>query len=97
MTLHFHWLHAARWLAHAHVSRAVTLVLSVIGISLLCSALRVIDAAVSGALIDYRAAAVAPAASSASNAPEAILGAGPAPVDASLVEVPEATVQAISL
>jgi hypothetical protein len=97
MTLHFHWLHAQRWLAHAHVSRAVTLVLSVIGISLLSSALRVLDAAVSGALIDYRAAAVAPAASGASNAPDAILDTGPASVDASLVEVPEATVQAISL
>ena len=32
MTLHFHWLHAPRWLAHAHVSRAVSLVLSVIGV-----------------------------------------------------------------
>ena len=25
MTLHFHWLHAPRWLAHAPASRAVTL------------------------------------------------------------------------
>ena len=60
MTLHFHWLHAPRWLAHAHVSRAMTLVLGVIGVSLLFSALRVVDAAVSGALVERRAAAVAP-------------------------------------
>ena len=52
MTLHFHWLHAPRWLAHAHVNRAMTLVLGVIGVSLLFSALRVVDAAVSGALVE---------------------------------------------
>jgi hypothetical protein len=99
MTLHFHWLHAPRWLAHAHVSRAVSLVLGVIGVSLLFSALRVLDVAVSGALIERPAVAVAPAAS---GTPDAMPGtdpasAGPAPVDASLVEVPEATVAAISL
>ncbi len=102
MTLHFHWLHAPRWLAHAHVSRAVTLVLGVIGVSLLFSALKVLDVAVSGALIERRAAAVAPAASGLPTAPDVTLGADPtsagsAPVDASLVEVPEATVEAISL
>ena len=99
MTLHFHWLHAPRWLAHAHVSRAVSLVLGVICVSLLFSALRVIDAAVSGALVERHAVAVAPAAS---GAPDAMVGtdptgAGPAAVDASLVDVPEATVEAISL
>jgi len=102
MTLHFHWLHAPRWLAHAHVSRAMTLVLGVIGVSLLFSALRVLDVAVSGALIERRTAAVAPAASGSPLAPDVMLrtdptGSGPAPVDASLVEVPEATVEAISL
>ena len=102
MTLHFHWLHAPRWLAHAHVSRAVTLVLGVIGVSLLFSALRVVDAATSGALVERRAVAVAPAASGSPTAPDVMLGtsapgAGAAPVDASLVEVPEATVEAISL
>jgi hypothetical protein len=101
MTLHFHWLHAPRWLAHAHVSRAVTLVLGVIGASLLFSALRVVDAAFSGALVDTHAAVAAPAASG-SSAPDLMLGAdptaaGPAPVDASLVQVPEATVEAVSL
>ena len=55
MTLHFDWIHAPRWLAHAHVSRAVSLVLGVIGVSLLFSALRVVDAAVSGALIARQA------------------------------------------
>ena len=102
MTLHFHWLHAPRWLAHAHVSRAVTLVLGVIGVSLLFSALRVLDVAVSGALVERRAAAVTPAASGSAMAPDVMVGsdptgAGPASVEASLVEVPEATVEAISL
>ena len=100
MTLHFHWLHAPRWLAHAHVSRAVSLVLGVIGVSLLFGALRVLDVAVSGALIERHAVAVAPAASGSPIAPDVMTGTGPtggAPVDASLVEVPEATVEAISL
>ena len=55
MTLHFDWLHAPRWMAHAHVNRAMTIVLGVIGVSLLFSALRVVDAAVSGALIERHA------------------------------------------
>jgi hypothetical protein len=102
MTLHFHWLRAPRWLAHAHVSRAVTLVLGVIGVSLLFSALRVVDAAFSGALVSVPPVAAASPASGPSSAPELTLGAdpratAPAPVDASLVEVPEATVEAISL
>ena len=99
MTLHFHWLHAPRWLAHAHVSRAVTLVLGVIGVSLFFSALRVIDVAVSGALIERRAVVVAPAASGSPNVMVGAepTGSGAAPVDATLVEVPEATVEAISL
>ena len=102
MTLHFHWLHAPRWLAHAHVSRAVSLVLGVIGVSLLFGALHVLDVAVSGALIERHAVAVAPAASGSPIAPDVTMvsdptGGGPAPVDASLVEVPEATVEAISL
>ena len=102
MTLHFHWLHAPRWLAHAHVSRAVSLVLGVIGVSLLFSALRVVDAAFSGSLIDNHAVAAAPAASGAPSSPDTMIGAdptgaGPAHVDATLVDVPEATVEAISL
>ncbi len=103
MTLHFHWLHAPRWLAHAHVSRAVSLVLGVIGVSMLFSALRVVDAAFSGALIDsHHAVAAAPAASGSPSSPDMMIGvdptaAGPAHVDATLVEVPEATAEAISL
>ena len=102
MTLHFHWLHAPRWLAHAHVSRAVSLVLGVIGVSLLFSALRVLDVAVSGALVERHAVAVAPGPTGSAITPDGMIGtdptaAGPAPVDASLVEVPEATVEAISL
>ena len=101
MTLHFHWLHAPRWLAHAHVSRAMTLVLGVIGVSLLFGALRVLDVAVSGALVETargrgRAGGFRPPVR------DVLIGTDPtargaAAVDASLVDVPEATVEAISL
>ena len=97
MTLHFHWLHAPRWLANAHVNRAVTLVLGIIGVSLLFSALRVVDAAVSGAVLAHRVVAVVPAAS---GSPELLIGTDPTsackPVDTDL-DVPDATVEAISL
>jgi len=99
MTLHFHWLHAPRWLAHGHVNRAMTLVLGIIGVSLLFSALRVVDAAVSGALVERRAPATVPMASGAMAGPEFVIGTEPpaasAPIDA--VEVPDATAEAISL
>ncbi len=99
MTLHFHWLHAPRWLANTHVSRAVTLVLGVIGVSLLFSALRVLDTAFSGALVAPRAVAAAPAASGTADVVQGTdpTAGGPTAVDASLVEVPEATVEAVSL
>jgi len=103
MTLRFHWLHAPRWLAQSHVDRAMTLVLGVIGVSLVFSALRVLDVALSGALISTRSHAVvmAPAASGPSLVPDQQPGTDPAgasaPVDASLVEVPAAAVEAISL
>ena len=100
MTLHFDWLHAPRWLAHAHVSRAVTLVLGIIGVSLLFSALRVVDAAISGALIERRATVVTPAASGA-GVPDRLIATDPASgasaVDTSTVDVPEATAEAVSL
>jgi hypothetical protein len=102
MTLHVVWLHALRWPARAHVSRAMTLMLGVVGVSLLFGALRVLDVAVSGALVQKHALVVAPSASGAPMSPDLLVGAeptgsGPAAVDASLVEVPEATVEAISL
>ena len=104
MTLHFDWFHAPRWLAHAHVSRAVSLVLGVIGVSLLFTALRVVDAAVSGALIDRQATAVAPAAAAALVVRQRLQRGEPAPsaVPAvedtpTSVEVPEATAEAVSL
>jgi hypothetical protein len=103
MTLHVHWLRAPRWVAHAHVNRAMTLVLGVIGISLVFSALRVLDVALSGALILTRSHAVAraPTASGSPLVPDQQIVTDPAgadaPVDASLVEVPEAAVEAISL
>jgi len=99
VTLHFDWFHAPRWLAHAHVSRAVSLVLGVIGVSLLFSALRVIDAAVSGALIDRQRSVGAPMIV----APERLLreqapSSGPAAEETpTSVEVPEATAEAVSL
>ena len=100
MTLHFDWLHAPRWMVHTHVNRAMTLVLGVIGVSLLFSALRVVDAAVSGALVERHAAVVAPA-SSGTSSPEMLLRTEPpasgAQVQATDVEVPEATAEAISL
>jgi hypothetical protein len=103
MTLHFDWFHAPRWLAHAHVSRAVSLVLGVIGVSLLFSALRIVDAAVSGALIDRQAVVVAPAARAIPLAPDRIIRGEPSSaVPAAMevptsVEVPDAMVEAVSL
>lgn len=101
MTLHFHWLHAPRWLAHHHVNRAMTFVLGVIGVSLLFSALRVVDAAFSGALVERRAAAVAPSASGAPATADFMTGAEPPaagkPVETNAVEVPDATAEAVRL
>ena len=101
MTLHFHWLHAPRWLARHHVDRAMTLVLGVIGVSVLFGALRVVDAAVSGALVEGSAGVVSPAASAAPVAPDLTLGTAPpsagVPVETNAVEVPDATAEAISL
>ena len=103
MTLHFHWLHAPRWLAQAHFNRAMTLMLGVIGISLVFGALRVLDVALSGALNSNgsHVAAIATAASGAPFSPEQLTGSEPTgadvPVDASLVTVPDATVEAIRL
>lgn len=100
MTLHFDWFHAPRWLAHAHVSRAVSLVLGVIGVSLLFSALRIVDAAVSGALIDRQGAVPAAAALAT---PDRLLRRETASSDASAFDtpasmaVPEATAEAVSL
>ena len=95
MTLHFHWLRVPRWLAHHHVSRAMSFVLGVIGVSLLFSALRVVDAAFSGALVERREAVVAPVP------PDFLTGAEPpaagVPVDTHAVEVPDATAEAVRL
>jgi hypothetical protein len=103
MTLHFPRMHAPHWLAHAHVNRAMTIVLGVIGVSLLFTALRVLDVAVSGALISRASPAIviAPAASGAPVARDQLIGTEPtgagAPADASAVDVPAAAVEAISL
>ena len=97
MTLHFDWLHLPHWQAHRHVNRAVTLVLGVIGVSLLFSALRVVDTAVSGTLVET----AAPANARASLDPEVMMRSEPsaasAPADINAVEVPDATAEAISL
>jgi len=101
MTLHFHWLHAPRWLAHHHVNRAMTFVLGVIGVSLLFSALRVVDAVFSGALVERREAVVAPSAAPVPVAPDFTTGNEPpapgTPVDTHAVEVPDATAEAVRL
>jgi hypothetical protein len=99
MTLRFDWLHLPRWMGHAHVSHAMSVVLGVIVVSLAFSALRVIDAEISGALIDSpRHAAAVAAAPSASDAVIVDPPTSPGgPVDASLVEVPSASADAISL
>jgi hypothetical protein len=103
MTLHLPRMRAPRWMAHAHVNRAMTIVLGVIGVSLLFSAVRVLDVAVSGALTSgaTHVIAIAPAASGAPMAPDRLIGTEPtsagAPADASVVDVPAATVEAISL
>lgn len=96
MTLHFHWLHAPRWMAHAHLSRAMTLMLGVVAVSTAFGVLRILDVAVSGALVARHAASAAPAAS----VPTDLLvieptAAGPRPVQSE--DVPEAAVEAISL
>jgi hypothetical protein len=101
MTLHFHWLHVPRWLAQHHVSRAMSFVLGVICVSLLFSALRVVDAAFSGALIERRDAAVAPAAASMPLTPDLTTGTAPpaagVPMETNAVEVPDATAEAVRL
>jgi len=94
MTLHFHWLHVPRWLAHHHVSRAMSFVLGVIGVSLLFGALRVVDAAFSGALIERREAVVAPVADFLTGAEPPAAGV---PVETHAVEVPDATAEAVRL
>jgi hypothetical protein len=97
MTLHFPRLHAPHWMAHAHADRALTIVLGVIGVSLLFTALRVLDVAISGALIS----SATPGIAIAPVAPDLLIGPGPtgagAPADASAVDVPAAAVEAISL
>jgi len=103
MTLHLPWLQSMHWMAHRHFSRAVALVLGVIGVSLLFSALRVIDSAISGELVDSHPMPVAaPAASTAqpadlrTGAAAGSPSAGPLQVDDTVV-VPEAAAEAISL
>ncbi len=99
MTLHFHWLHAPRWMVHAHFTRAMTLVLGVIGVSLLFSALRVLDVAISGGLVEHHPVAAAPAASTAAVPTNLVIGnepAAPQKVDDTDV-VPAAAAEAISL
>lgn len=98
MTLHFDWIHASRWLAHAHVSRAVSLVLGVIGVSLLFSALRVVDAAISGALVARQATAVVVPATLVPLQGRETPPSSPEALDTpTSVEVPEATAEAVSL
>ncbi|MEO5688260.1 MAG: hypothetical protein ABIR54_12950 [Burkholderiaceae bacterium] len=101
MTLRFHWLHAPRWLGNVHVNRAMTLVLGIICVSLLFCAFQVLDVAISGVLVEFRPAVVAPAASASLSSHDVMLGTEPPASDvrpfAADFEVPEATVDAVSL
>jgi len=96
MTLHFHWLHAPHWLTGIPVNRATTLVLGIIGVSLLFSALRVLDVATAGRPAQARASVAASAASPLLTVTDPAVGTA-APVDADLVEVPDATANAVGL
>jgi hypothetical protein len=74
----------------------MSFVLGVICVSLLFSALRVVDAAFSGALVERREAVAAPVA------PDFLTGveppaAGGTPVETHAVEVPDATAEAVRL
>jgi len=95
MTLNFDWFHVPRWRRHVHASRAVSLVLGIIVVSLLFSALRIVDVAVFGSRAESRAG---PAASAA--APDRIIATDPpgaGPVDATTVDLPDAAAEAVSL
>ena len=93
MTLHFGRFQVPSWLSHAHVDRAVSLVWGVIGVSLCFGALRIVDSAVSGALVDRQAAVAAPDRLIASEPPSA----GSAADTSIPVDMPPATVEAIGL
>ena len=98
MVRQFRFLHVSTWLhphaprTHVHATRALMAVFVVVGLSLLASALQVTEAAVSGALLDWRVQHAVPSTSAASS----VLDGGAA-MDASLVELPSASVDAISL
>jgi len=96
MTLHFHWLHARHGLTGIPVNRATMLVLGIIGVSLLFGVLRVLDlaSAVGPPAVHARVAASADSSPLLTVADPAV---GAAAVEADLVEVPDATAEAVSL
>jgi len=96
MTLHFHWLHAPHRLTGIPVNRATTLVLGIIGVSLLFGVLRVLDVAAAGAAAQAASSVAASAVSPLLTVTDPAIGAA-APVEADLVEVPDATADAVSL
>lgn len=74
--------------ARQHVTHALFVVLAIIGLSLLASTLQVVDVAISGALLDL------PMISNTAAAPRVDRGST---IDASLIELPAASVDALSL
>jgi len=96
MTLHFRSLHAPHWLTGIAVNRATMLVLGIIGVSLLFGALRVLDAAASVGPTRSPARVAASATSPLLTVTDPAAGTA-APVEADLVEVPDATANAVSL
>ena len=96
MTLHFRGLHLPRWLAQAPANRGMMLVVAIIVVSLLFGVLRALDTAVSRDVLTRQPALAAPAASSIWMAIDPARD-GARPVEADLVDVPDATAEAISL
>ena len=95
MSPHLHWLRLHHHLREGHrrVGRALPLVLGIIGLSLFASAAQVVDFALAGSRVAIQASAGAPALS----AEEANENFDAGVIAARLVEVPSASVEAISL
>ncbi len=95
MSPHLHWLRIHRHLrdGHRRVGRALPLVLGIIGLSLCASVAQVVDFALAGSLVATQVSAAAPALS----AEDANENFDAGVIAARFVEVPSASVEAISL
>ena len=95
MSPHRHSQHAPRLsrLPLSHAQHALIVVLGVIGISLCFGLLRIVDVAVSGALHERQAAPATVSMAASAAMPDD----GAAVIDATFVDVPSASADAISL